>query len=72
MLGVKCQENNEHFTTSFKNVLIDMAQMLGSVGCDITEQNGDSVETNALKRILMRHRQPLKRKSCFKRYALIV
>ena len=49
-----------------------MAQMLGSVGCDITEQNGDSVETNALKRILMRHHQPLKRKSCFKRYALIV
>ena len=49
-----------------------MAQMLESVGCDITEQNGDSVETNALKRILMRHHQPLKRKSCFKRYALIV
>ena len=63
MLGVKCQENNENFTTSFKNVLTDMAQMLGSVGCDITERNGDSVETNALKNILMRHHQPLKRKS---------
>ena len=49
-----------------------MAQMLGSVGCDIPEQNGDSVETNALKNILVRHHQPLKSKSCFKRYALIV
>ena len=49
-----------------------MGQMSGSVGCDITERNGEIVETNALKNILMRHHQLLKSKSCFKRYALIV
>lgn len=35
-----------------------MAQMPNPVGWDVTEHNGESVETDALKNILMRHHQP--------------